>query len=305
MLLGLLSLLIGQFFGNSIVPIGTKIAVPFIGPVLFVFFRFLLGTLLLLILYLFTKRQKINKKQLQDFAILGFLLMINVLLFSIAIVHTTIIMSTLIYSMTPVIVGIGGHYFLHERFTKYKIVGLLVSFIGLLFLVNQSFSGHEQNVFGEPFGNILIFIGLIGYSFYILYSRKVLHHKEQQPILTTFLTFAFITIYLLLVLVITLLTGQTTIHPFPTEGVWGIFIVAVGSVIQYLALQVGIKKTDAFTASLFQYTGPFIAAAIAIPLLHEAINFQLLFGGFLILVGVFIATTYEQLKKKTLPSSSM
>jgi drug/metabolite transporter (DMT)-like permease len=300
MLWGFLSLLIGQFFANSVVPIGTKIAAPFTGPIIFVFFRFLVGTLVLLIIFLCTKRQKISRKQWKDFAILGFLLMINVLFFTIAINYTTVIMSTLNFAMTPVLVGIGGHYFLGEKFTRQKIIGLLVSFVGLLFLVNQSFAGHEQNVFGQPLGNLLLIIPLIGYSLYILYSRKVLYTNEQLPILTTFLTFAFVTFFLVLVLLLGLSFGQVTIKPFPSEGVWGILIVAIGSVIQYLFLQIGIKKTDAFTASLFQYTGPFIAGAIAIPLLHEAINIQLLLGGFLILVGVFIATTFEQLGKKKL-----
>lgn len=298
MLLGFLSLLVSQFFGNSVVPMGTKIAAPFTGPVIFVFFRFLIGTLLLLIIFLCTKHRKINRNQLKDFAILGFLLMINVLFFTIAINYTTVIMSTLNFAMTPVLVGIGGHYFLQEKFTKSKIVGLLVSFVGLIFLLNQSLTGHDQNVFGQPLGNILLIIPLIGYSLYILYSRKVLHHKEQGPILTTFLTFFFVTFFLLLILLLTIASGQTIIKPFPSEGIWGMIIVGIGSVIQYLSLQIGIKKTDAFTASLFQYTGPFIAGAIAIPLLHEAINIQLLLGGFLILVGVFIATTYEQLLKK-------
>ena len=298
MLLGFLALLINQFFGNSVVPIGTKIAAPFTGPVVFVFFRFLIGTVLLFFIYLCTKHRKISRKQLKDFAILGFLLMINVLFFTIAINYTTVIMSTLNFSLTPVIVGIGGHYFLQEKFTKAKIVGLLVSFVGLLFLISQSLTGHDQNVFGQPLGNMLLIIPLVGYSLYVLYSRKVLYHKEQAPILTTFFTFAFVTFFLLIVFLLTLADGQTIIKPFPSEGIWGMIIVGIGSLIQYLFLQIGIKKTDAFTASLFQYTGPFIAGAIAIPMLHEAINFQLLLGGFLILVGVFIATTYEQVQRK-------
>jgi drug/metabolite transporter (DMT)-like permease len=84
----------------------------------------------------------------------------------------------------------------------------------------------------------------------------------------------------------------------PNIGILGIIIVGIGTVAQYLSLQIGIKKTNAFTASLFQYTGPFIAASITIPLLHEKVTLQLFIGGFLVLLGVFIATTYEHFKKK-------
>src|SRR6185437_8226718 len=108
MLLGILSLLIGQFFGNSIVPIGTKIAESFTGPILFVFFRFIVETILLLFIFLPSRKKKISKDEYKDFALLGFLLMINVVLFTVAIAYTNVIMSTLIFSLTPLCVGIGA-----------------------------------------------------------------------------------------------------------------------------------------------------------------------------------------------------
>ena len=63
MLLGFLSLLIGQFFGNSIVPIGTKIAEVFTGPLPFVFLRFIVGSAVLLVIFLFSKKKKIAKHE--------------------------------------------------------------------------------------------------------------------------------------------------------------------------------------------------------------------------------------------------
>jgi drug/metabolite transporter (DMT)-like permease len=299
MLLGIISLLIGQFFGNSLVPIGTKITSPLIGPILFVFFRFLIATLLLFIIFLFSKKRKIGRRDYKNFILIGFLLFINVSLFTIAIPFTTVIMSTLIYSLTPIFVGVGAHFFLDERITKRNILGLLISFAGLLFLISESFTGHQINSFGKPFGNILIFIAMIGYSYYVFLSRKVLNEKNHLPVQTTFITFSFSTLFLFVVLCTELLFGEITLsHPLPPIGVIGFFLVGIGSVAQYLALQIGVKRTSAFTASLFQYTGPFIAAAITIPLLHEQVTIQLFIGGFLILAGVFIATTYGQFKKK-------
>jgi drug/metabolite transporter (DMT)-like permease len=303
MLLGFFSLLIGQFFANSVVPIGTKLSTHFTGPVLFVFFRFLIGSIILFFIFIFTRQKFVSRKELKDFAALGFLIMINVLGFTIAISYTTIIMSTLIFSITPALVGIGAHFLLKEKITRQKILGLFVCFVGLLFLISQSITVHEQNVFGEPIGNILMLIPMVGYAMYIIYSRKVLHTKNQLPVVTTLFTFTFSTLFVGVIALSQLLSGKITIHPLPSAGLQGIIIVGIGSVIQYLFLQIGIKRTDAFTASLFQYTGPFIAASISIPLLHEEINFQLLIGGFLILLGVFIATTYEQLKKKQFNNS--
>jgi drug/metabolite transporter (DMT)-like permease len=302
-MLGLLSLLIGQIFGNSVVPIGTKIASALTGPVPFVLFRFTIATAILFIIFLFCRKRKIKKHEYTDFALLGFFLMINVLFFTVGIAYTTIIMSTLIYSVTPVLVGIGGHFILKEMFTMQKIVGLIVSFAGLLFLTAQSFSGLQKNTFGQPLGNVLICIAMIGYSFYVLHSRNVLHRKDHAPVQTTFLTFAFTAFFLLIVFLAGILSGKVTFTAPPADGTLGFFIVGTGSVLQYLFLQIGVKKTNAFTASLTQYTGPFIAACAAIPLLCEQVTLKLFIGGLLILAGVFITTTYGQLKKIILTNS--
>src|SRR6266567_2678021 len=241
MLLGLLSLLLGQIFGNSVVPIGTKISSPFTVPLTFVFFRFLVGTVLLFIIFLISKRKKIKKYEYKDFTLLGFLLMINVVLFTVAIPYTTVIMSTLIYSITPILVGIGAHFFLNETFDKQKIFGLMISLIGLLFLISQSIMGLQKNAFGEPFGNILICISMIGYSYYIIHSRKILHKKDNMAVQTTFLTFAFTSLFIFVILFLGVLLGKVPLKPLPAAGISGFFIVGIGSVIQYLFLQIGIK----------------------------------------------------------------
>lgn len=297
MLWGFLSLLIGQIFGNSLVPIGTKIASPFTGPIIFVFFRFFVGSLLLFILYSFSAKKKINRHEYTDFAVLGFLLTINVVLFTTGITHTTVIMSTLIFSMTPVLVGIIAHYMLRETFDRQKLLGMIISFTGLLLLLSQSLSGMQSSVFGESYGNILICFSTIGYSCYIIQSRRVLHNKNNNPIQTTFLTFAFTGLYIFVILLIGIALRYIPIKPLPGAGILGFIVVGMGSVIQYMCLQIGIKRTKAFTASIFQYTGPFIAASVAIPFLHEQVTLQLVFGGLLILFGVFIATTYKQLSR--------
>src|SRR5882724_10315770 len=271
MLLGLLSLFIGQIFGNTVVPIGTKISAPFTGPLLFVFLRFFVSSILLFFIF-----------------------------FTFGIAYTTVIMGTLIYSLTPILVGLGGHFFLDESLTRQKLIGLFIAFIGLLFLVSQSFSHYQQNAFGQPLGNMLICIAMLGYSYYIFHSRKVLHNKNHLPLQTTFWTFIFTTLFILVALLSGITMKAIMLKPLPSVGIIGFLVVGAGSLIQYLFLQIGVKKTNAFTASLFQYIAPFIAATATIPLLHERVTFHLIIGGLLILIGVFIATTYSELSNKVL-----
>lgn len=300
MIAGLVALFIGQIFGNTVVPIGTKISASFIGPAVFVFLRFVIATLLLSILFVFSQKKKIHMQEYKDFLLLGFSLSINVLMFTIGISYTTVIMSTLIYSITPVLVGILGHFYLDERLDKRKAIGFSTAFLGLLFLVSNSFTHYASNVFGNPLGNFLIFIAMLGYSYYVFYSRKVLYKKDNYPIQTTFLTFVFTTLILFFALAIGIFTKHIAVHTASSAGILGVFIVGSGSVAQYLFLQIGVKKTSAFIATLFQYFAPFIAAAASVPLLHEKVTFQLVIGGVLVLLGVFLATTFGQIKQSTL-----
>ena len=295
---GLLSLLIGQIFGNTVVPIGTKIVEVFTGPLLFVLLRFSTATVVLFLLFLLSRKKRLKLREYEDFMILGILLSVNVILFTVGISYTTVIMSTLIYSITPILVGILGHYFLGERLDKQKAIGFLFAITGFFILICNSLTGMQRNTFGHPLGNILIFIAMLGYSTYVFYSRKVLHTKDNTPIQTTFLTFSFTSVILLCAFLVSVVLKQQTLAIIPGNGIVGVIIVGVGSVAQYLFLQIGVKKTSAFTASLFQYLSPFIAASATIPLLHEKVTLSFIVGGFFILLGVFTATTFVQIQRK-------
>lgn len=294
---GIFSLFLGQLFGSTVVPIVTKIGLRFSPPLIFVFYRFLFAALLFLPFFLFAKKQKLNFYDYKRFSILSALLFINVTFFTIGIQFTTTLMSQVLYTLSPIVVGILGHIFLRERLTKQKITGLFIALTGVGFLLYQSATKQASLTFGTLLGNSMILAAMSGYSTWILYSRSLANSKRYSSVQITFLTFFFIAIYLLL-----LLPFQQKLAPsfIQTISFWGIIdalIVASGSIILYFFVQLGIKKTSAFTASLFQYVGPFLTASISIPLLHEKLTFQLVIGGILIIAGVFYATSFSIVKK--------
>lgn len=291
MLYGLISLFIAQILGNTLVPIGTKIAAPMTGEITFMFFRFLISTIILFIILYFTRTSVFRKNNYKQYALLGFMIGTNIFLFTYGIHYTTIIMGSLIYAITPIFVGIAGHLFLQEALSRSKIFGLIISMIGLLILIGRSFEGINNDAYGQPVGNILIVIAMASYAYYIFYSRKMLKIESSSAIHTTFWTFIFVTIYMFIIFFTGLLTSGIKLVDVPTFGMWGFIIVGISSALQYYLLHVGIKHTTAFISSIFQYIGPLIAASASIPLLGEELTPHLIIGGILILTGVFLSTS--------------
>lgn len=298
MLEGLFVLLIAQFAG-SIIPVSSKFGVQYFSPLIFVFLRFFVASLLFFPIFLLNKKQKLLHVDYRKIMLLAFFLFLNVTLFTIAIVHTTVLMSQLLYTITPVVVGTLGHWFFGERLTKHKIIGLVIALSGVCFLLFQSVSKQEHLTFGTPLGNILILLGMLGYSGYLLYARTLGNSKKYTSVQLSFYTFFFIAIYLFLVNILFIFISPTsTSFSFTsTAAFWSVIAVSVGNIISYGLLQLGIKMTDSFTASLFQYLGPFFAGILAIPLLHEKLSLTLLIGGILIIFGVFYATSYDRLRR--------
>lgn len=298
MLEGLFILLIAQFAGSSIIPVSTKIGIAYFDPIMFVFLRFLVASILFFPFFFWSKRQKLTKKESARIMLLAFFLFCNVTLFTLGIPHTTVIMSQILYTATPVVVGVLGHLFFSESLTRHKIIGLIIALFGVGFLLLQSVSKQEHLTFGTPFGNVLILIAMLGYSSYLLYARRLANSKKYTSVQISFYTFTFIGLYLLLVNIVYLFIVPVSFHAVSSAGLLSVLAVASGNVISYALLQIGIKMTNSFTASLFQYLGPFLSGLVAIPLLHEKPTAELAVGGILIIAGVFYATSYDSLKRR-------
>jgi len=297
MIEGILATSLGAFFGSGLVPTITKIGLQFSSPLLFVFLRFLFATIFFFPSLLFFKRMKLKKKDYVKLFLLAFFLFVNVSFFSIGVKYTTVLMSQMLYLPTPIVVSLFGHFFLDEKLTKNKMVGLCIALFGVLYLLSQSLTTVTAITFGTPVGNMLVLFAMLGYSAWVLYTRSLSKSNRYSPYQLTFYTFLFLSLYVLLSLPIEhfFLPTRVPFH-FP-QGLFLSFLIALVSIVQYFFLQLGIKKTSAFTASIFQYTGPVFAGIVSIPLLHEKLSVSFIIGGVIIIVGVFYATTFPYIKR--------
>lgn len=290
---GISALFAGAFLGHAILPTAIKIGIGNVPPFTFSALRFVFASVLFTPFFFARKRQLLTKKDLVILLLLSLFCAGDVLFFSIGIGYTTAIISQIIYATDPLLVVVLSYFFLHERPNRYKIIGFLIALAGLGFLFQHSVDHHSIMTFGMPIGNFFMILGALSWSFYLVMSKKI----DTVYSLST-LTFASCMV-LACVFLLTMPFEWLVMRHIPhinTISLESSVIACISSVGMYLLVQYGIKKTTAFTASLFQYLGPLLAAVTAVPLLGERPNASVIVGGLLILAGVFYATTYPLLK---------
>lgn len=296
MLYGLIALLLAQFIGGALSPLFVKLGIREFPPILFTALRFIIALVIFAPFYFLQKENKFNKGELKELTKTSIFFFFNATLFGIGIQYTTVIASQILYALFPVFVIILSKFMLHESITKEKIIGLSLAFIGTLVLIFQSFDISKVQSFGLPLGNILILCAVVSWSLYFVLSKK--NQQKYSPVTITFFNFVITSLILSLIIPVEYTVRPFVLNTITLLGIVSLFATALfSSVFMIFLIQYGIKKTSAFTASLFQYLGPLFASLTAIPFLQEKISSELVLSGGIILVGVFYASTYNQIRR--------
>lgn len=296
MWVGFLSLFVAVMIGGSLAPLFIKLGVREFPPFTFSALRFIIATIVFLPFYLINKEKILTYRDYKELFLKSLFFVGNAAFFGLGISHTTLIMSQILYALSPILVLVCSYIILGERITKERIIGLVLAFSGVGFLIYQSFINGDTNSVGTLSGNILVFLAVFSYALYFIFSKSL-----QKKYKTT--TISFFNLFVAMIVFIVLSPLELM---FRSLDISKITIVGIGSVLgaaiilsalMFFLVQFGIKRTSAFSAALFQYLAPFFASLIAIPVLHERPTIALIFGGMLIIIGVFYATTYHPLKK--------
>lgn len=203
----------------------------------------------------------------------------------------------LVAAIVPLTVAILGYLFLREKVTAYQILGVILGFLGVLFIVLQSASTPNILTLGTPLGNIIIFIAVIIFSFYIVLSRGL--SRIYSPITISFYSFVSSVVLLGIALPIEVSSSTFSITSFSKEAIFDIlFLGVVSSVIMYYLHQFGIRRTSAFISSFVFLIASITASIPAIFLLKEELTLSFLSGTVLILLGVFLGVVYHQINKR-------
>jgi len=283
--------LIAAFLATSIYGINHTVAkeiMPiYIGSSGFIMLRLLGATSIFWIISLFTTKEKIQKK---DFfriifaSILG--MCINMLAFFRGLELSTPINSGVIITLSPVLVLILSYFFLKEKITIKKILGILIGFSGAVFLIlNTSKTGiNAPNI---PLGNSFFLINASAYAGYLIIVKPL----TQKYSLFTLMKWLF--------LIGLILSAPLTYDQFikvnwselPWFAIWRMGYVVIGTTfLTYLFNIYALKTLSPTTVGSFIYLQPIITIIFALITANDTLDSTKLLSCLLVFIGVYLVS---------------
>lgn len=216
---------------------------------------------------------------------------INQLLFIKGLSLTYSIHASLLMLTTPILITLGAAWLLKERLTAFKIIGLAFGVSGaLVLLLAKEKQGNPTDVL---YGNILILLNAISYSFYFVLVKPLMKTYSPIVIIRTIFTVGFF--------IMLPFCWQQFVHTAwqcYTPGAYATLglIVIAGTFFAYLFNIYGIKVLGASVSGSYIYLQPLFAAAIAMLFLSEGISPQKIIAALLIFAGVFFVNKTSHTK---------
>jgi drug/metabolite transporter (DMT)-like permease len=262
-----------------------KIVNEYYGPFTIVFLRLFLSTVILLGVSWFSSvLQKIRRVDKLRFLVLAFIYpVIYLIAESLGLTMISASQGAVIISTIPLIVPVGAYLLLNERVTILNIVGILISFSGVIIVVmKKDFSFNAA-----PAGILLMLIAVFSAVGYTMMVKK-LTEKYNVFTITTYQNIIGSILFLPLFLIFEyreFLSSQHSLKAIVNLGYLAVF----GSSLAFILFNYGVKILGAMKAEIFTNIIPVLTAVFAYFMLGEDLGFQKMFGIAVVLSGLFLA----------------
>ena len=277
-----LTVLSGALWGSSFPAI--KIGLRYIDPYMFVFLRFFSAAIIMFMILLFTRKLDIKFANKRIWG-LGILNGVSYLLQYVGMAFTAASKSSLLVNLTAVWVAIISWFLLKERFGKKKLLGIILSIIGVfLITTNLNFSELAKGMF---LGDILVLSSGVGWSFFIIYNKKYIDDAENS--------FQFMA-WVLFITVIPLipfipLSSNVSLN-LPIEAWFAIAYTAIFCwIVPYSLWLKGLKHISSVTSTVVLLTEVVVAIIISYFMLDEVFTLISSAGALLILLAIVLVSS--------------
>ena len=258
-------------------------------PEVTVFFRFLFGTLILLVFAAVSGKVKdLKQASWKKMIVIGIINAFSWLSLTKSIVYTNVATSYILYYTAPCFVVLLAPFYLKEPLEKKSLVALVLCFTGVLSVMGF----HEVNLLGNSWkGNMLGLSSGMLFGLYLLGLKSLPGHC--LGLVSSIYVCATITM-------VTFPMAVTSLHEV---SLWGILVLMfLGLAIQGIATtlyMVGYRSIKAQHASILSYLEALFATLLATFFLHEHISMNIVVGGLLILIGGIVLTRVSKKDKGT------
>ncbi|QOR68306.1 DMT family transporter [Cytobacillus suaedae] len=266
--------------------IAVKIIVESFSPVTITSLRVFLAGLVVLGVLFYRKELKRVTKQEATYILIGAFsgVLGHHLFLAVGLTTTTASNAALILGLIPLVTSIFAVLFLKARFTITKLLGVILGFTGVSFIVMNGAGVHHISI-----GDIYVFLSVIAQAISFIFIKKATQTLEAKVITCYMLilgaSFLFITSLLMDPAGLSSLSKGTSVA-------WLIFLASavIATGIGHMIYNSAIHHLGAGETAIFINLTPFFALVGSVLFLGESItSFQLL-GFIFIISGVLLGS---------------
>jgi drug/metabolite transporter (DMT)-like permease len=261
-----------------------------VDPIMTAFYRIFISLPFFLFFSSFNIIEKVKFPEFNNsyviFLVSGIFFALDLICWHWSIKLTTVSKATFLSNLAPIVVIIFSLIFLKERFSKFFYLAALLSMVGMLMLLGESFKFNKSQFIGDLLGVLTA----IWYGSYIVTISQL--RKKYNSISIMFLSGIVTAIILLIVSIL----FEQSLIPQSLFTITIIFLL--GFICQFMGqsfITYSLAYLSASLSSLCLLIQPIAATVLAYFFFQEKLTTIQFFGSALILIGIYIARTkYEK-----------
>ncbi|MEM8927488.1 MAG: DMT family transporter [Bacteroidota bacterium] len=259
----------------------------YVTPFAFIFLRVVGAALLFWAISFLGPKETIEKKdwvRLVAAALLG--MVINMLSFFKGLELSTPINSSVLVTISPIIVVLLSVFFLKERITINKGLGIALGCIGALGLVlfGEEIREDAPNI---PLGNSLFLLNATAYGAYLIVAKKLVEKYHPFTLMKWLFTIA-------LMINFPITVGDFLLIEWSTMPLWAYgvvaFVVLGTTFCTYLFNIFAMTELKASTIGAFIYVQPLFGIIFALITGKDTLTVVKILSATLVLLGVYLAS---------------
>lgn len=263
-------------------------------PFTTIFFRLLLATIFLYVIALSLKKlQRIRRGDIKDLMILAIM---NPFLYfigeSLGIQYVSSSVSAVIISTIPLFTPIAAFYVFREKLSSLNVMGMLVSFTGIMVII--FFRDFTLTI--NPKGLLLLSSAVITAVVYTIYLKK-LAHKYNAWTIILFQNLAGAILFLPLFLIFDwnhFIEVGIVFKPFMRIIELAIFASSVAFILYTYGIRhLGVSKANFFTNLI-----PVSTAVFSYLILREPLTSQKIIGITIVIAGLYLSQSSQLFSKR-------
>ena len=271
---------LGIVWGSSFFWI--KIGLQEVGPITVVFFRIFFALLGMSVMYIINRRTPLSSAW-RLYLFLGvFNAALPFVLVSWSEKHITSGMASILNSLQPLTTSLIAAFFIKdEKLTFQRIAGLVLAFGGVLVLMSDKLN---KEVISQTYGIIAMVIAVFCYGASSVFAR--LNNEGVKPEDQAFGQFAFG--FLFIIPSRLMFESPFTLPVRPVSNLAFAWLGLLGSFFASYTWYSLLNEIGPSRVSMTTYLFPLVGVVLGALLLRESVDWRVIVGGLLILLGIVI-----------------